>query len=435
MLLTVDGIEVEVDEGMTILEAAAKLGIRVPTLCHVPGLEPSSSCFLCAVQVEGMRTLSPSCAMPVSEGMVVTTRSDDVQEARRMALELLLSDHAGDCIAPCTVRCPAGLDIPGFVYELASGDVGRSMEIISETLSLPGALGRICPRLCEESCRRCDHDEALAIAGLHRFAADGNEKARASESKCKESTGHRVGIIGAGPAGMTAAFYLLQEGHGCTVYDAHEQPGGMLRYGIPEYRLPREALDAEIDVIRRLGAEFRMGLRWGEDFSLSELRERHDAVFVAIGAQGSRNLGCDGEELALSGIEFLRLCSVKTEPELGNTTAQRPGQSRLSGRSYCPWFRHLGILELRGSHGIGGEALGIDHERVRHQKEEQAGGLVVSLGQSLARVTLSLRGRRDRRGSWTIRCRSAGSSWPSVRPCLDPHSALHLRRRWGQFAM
>ena len=108
------------EPGTTVLEAAERLGIRIPTLCHVQGLEPASSCFVCAVQIEGRRTLSPSCALPVSDGMVVTTQTaQDVRRARKMALELLLSDHAGECVAPCSARCPAGLDIPGFVHEIA----------------------------------------------------------------------------------------------------------------------------------------------------------------------------------------------------------------------------------------------------------------------------------------------------------------------------
>ena len=167
------------DEGRTVLEAARQLGIPIPTLCHVPGLEPVSACFLCCVQVEGMRTLSPSCALPAADGMVVTTESADIRAARRMALELLLSDHAGECIAPCAARCPAELDVPGFVYEIASGQNERAMERIWQTLSLPGALGRICPRLCEESCRRCDYDhEGLAIGALHRYATDRNQAGR-----------------------------------------------------------------------------------------------------------------------------------------------------------------------------------------------------------------------------------------------------------------
>jgi formate dehydrogenase major subunit len=317
--LSIDGRSVTVEKGRTVLDAARGLGIEIPTLCHVEGLEPVSACFLCCVQVEGARTLSPSCALPAAEGMVVATDSEDIRAARRTALELLLSDHAGECIAPCAARCPAGLDVPGFVYEIAAGQNDRAMETIYDRLSLPGTLGRVCPRLCEEGCRRCDWDhEGLAIGALHRYVTDRNQGSdRPFLPTTGSLSGKRVAIVGAGPAGLTAAFYLLQRGHACTLFDAHPQAGGMLRYGIPEYRLPREALDAEVAAIERLGASFRMGARWGRDFTLADLRREHDAVFLAIGAQLSSRLRCEGEELAESGIDFLRRVAEGERPSLG----------------------------------------------------------------------------------------------------------------------
>jgi formate dehydrogenase major subunit len=299
------------------LDAAQWLGIRIPTMCHVRGIEPASSCFLCAVQIEGRRALSPACGMPVAEGMVVVTGSEDVRAARKMALELLLSDHAGECVAPCAAQCPAGLDIPGFVYGIATGDTRHSMEVIADRLALPGSLGRICPRLCERQCRRSDLDQGLSIGALHRYAADLAPYAPPRAP----STGKSVAIVGAGPAGLAAAYYLLRNGHACTLFDAHALPGGMLRYGIPANRLPKDALDAEIDAIRLLGAQFRMGQRWGEDFTLAGLRQQHDAVFVAIGAQRAQGLRCDGEEHALAGIEFLERVASGNPVALGDDVA------------------------------------------------------------------------------------------------------------------
>jgi formate dehydrogenase major subunit len=313
--LTIDGRRVGVPPGTTVLEAAQWLGIRIPTMCHVPGIEPGTGCFLCAVQIEGRRTLSPACGMPVAEGMVVATGSEDVRTARKMALELLLSDHAGECVAPCAAECPAGLDIPGFVYGIATGDLNRAMEVIAERLALPGSLGRICPRLCERQCRRSDLDQGLAIGALHRYVAD---LRLAGRRPAPPSTGKRVAIVGAGPAGLAAAYYLAKNGHHCTLFDAHALPGGMLRYGIPANRLPKDALDAEIDAIRLLGARFRMGERWGEDFTLAGLREQHDAVFVAIGAQRAQGLRCQGEEHALAGIEFLERVANGNPAPLGD---------------------------------------------------------------------------------------------------------------------
>ncbi|UCF37482.1 MAG: FAD-dependent oxidoreductase [Acidobacteriota bacterium] len=249
----------------------------------------------------------------------MTTDSADIRASRKMALELLLSDHAGDCVAPCQARCPAGLDIAGFVYELASGNPRRSLEVILDSLVLPGSLGRICPRLCEQGCRRCDLDEGLAIAGLHRYPVDlEQKKSEPFVPGRAASTGKRVAVIGAGPAGLAAAFYLQIKGHDCTIYDAQDEPGGMLRYGIPAYRLPREALEFEIEMIEKLGVHFQMNTRWGEDFCLEDLREEYDSVFIAIGAWKSQRLRCEGDELALSGIDLLEQVAKGEKPYLGD---------------------------------------------------------------------------------------------------------------------
>jgi NADPH-dependent glutamate synthase beta subunit-like oxidoreductase len=313
--LTIDGRPVAVEPGTTILGAAEWLGIRIPTMCHVKGIEPASSCFVCAVQIEGRRTLSPACAMPVADGMVVHTQTEDVRKARRMALELLLSDHAGECEAPCAARCPAGLDIPGFMYGIATGDNGRAMEVIAKRLALAGSLGRVCPRLCEEHCRRCELDKASPWRAAPHVADLDLEGPKPFLPERAAASGKRVAIIGAGPAGLAAAYYLQQKGHDCTLFDAHPHPGGMLRYGIPEYRLPKDALDAEIAAVGHLGAEFRMSTRRG--LYLAELRERHQAVFVAIGAQQAQGLRCTGEEVALPGIDFLERVETGATPVMG----------------------------------------------------------------------------------------------------------------------
>jgi formate dehydrogenase major subunit len=317
LTLTIDGRRVTVPPGTTVLEAAGWLGIRIPSLCHVPGLAPVSSCFVCAVQIEGRRGFSPSCALPASDGMVVRTDTADVRKARRMALELLLSDHAGDCVAPCAATCPAGLDIPGFLREVAGRDLLRAMEVVSRQLALPGSLGRICPRLCEQQCRRMDVDQGLAIGALHRFVADEDARHPAVPPKA-EASGRQVAIVGAGPAGLSAAFYLLQMGHGVTLYDSKPKAGGMLRYAIPAHRLPKEALDAEIAVIEKLGAEFRFSQRWGREFRLADLQQSHDAVFLATGAQRAQALRCEGEELALPALRFLDEVACGRPQELGD---------------------------------------------------------------------------------------------------------------------
>ena len=317
--LTIDGRAVTVEPGTTVLEAARALGIRIPTLCHVEGLPPSSSCFLCAVQVEGKATLSPSCAMPAADGMVVHTDTGEIRASRKMALELLLSDHAGDCVGPCMTGCPARFDIPGFLAEVSAGNDRRSAEIAADFLALPAALGRICPRLCEQRCHRCDAEAALSVGGLHRFAADRDmASGMRYVPRAEAASGKRVAIVGAGPAGLSAAYYLLRRGHGAVLFDAHNEPGGMLRYGIPAFRLPHEVLAQEIDVIRTLGGEFRMGVRLGADVTLDALRRDFDAVFLAIGAQGSRGLECPGDDLALPAVAFLEHAATGRRDDIGD---------------------------------------------------------------------------------------------------------------------
>ena len=176
-----------------------------------------------------------------------------MRAARKTSLELLLSDHAGDCVGPCRTGCPAGLDIPGFIAGIAAGDHRKATEIVTDELTLPASLGRVCPRLCEQRCRQCDVTEALSIRNLHRFAADtrtaqASTASRSQRGEAPEGRGRarlpssskRVAIVGAGPAGLAAAHHLLRRGHGVVLFDAHPQAGGMLRYGIPAFRLPRQ---------------------------------------------------------------------------------------------------------------------------------------------------------------------------------------------------
>lgn len=346
MKVTIDGKTIEVEPGTTILQAARRLGIDIPTMCYVEGFEPVSSCFVCAVQVEGRQNFVPACSMPVSDGMQVDASGPEVRKVRKLALELMLSDHAGDCIAPCRATCPAGLNIPAFTFHIAAGEPRKAVPVILERLALPRALGQVCPRLCEEHCHRGELDESLSIGALHRFAVDLDLRSGSPYlPPTGARTGKRVAIVGAGPAGLAAAFYLLQQGHACTLFDAHPQPGGMLRYGIPAYRLPRTALDEEIELIRRLGAEFQMNQRWGRDFTLAELREKFDAVFLAIGAQRSQSLRCPGEELAWSGVEFLEKVSNGERPELGRRVLVVGGGN--TAMDVCRTAVRLGADEVR----------------------------------------------------------------------------------------
>ena len=322
---TLNGRKVEVEAGTTILEAAEQQGIKVPTLCHDSRLKPTAACRLCLVEVEKARGPMPACATPVTENMVVRTTSDDLSSMRRMALELLLSDHYGDCTAPCKLTCPAGIDIQGYIALIANGNYREALALIKDSNPLPLVCGRVCPRFCETKCRRNLVDEPVAINSLKRFVADydmNSENPYLPEPK--PATGRRVAIIGGGPAGLTAAYYLGLEGHTITILEASPDLGGMLRYGIPEYRLPKAVLDKEIATITRLCHKVRCNVSLGIDFTIESLKkEGYEAIFIALGAQANQKMRIEGEDLpgVISGIEFLRDVTLGKRVALGDKVA------------------------------------------------------------------------------------------------------------------
>lgn len=322
---TLNGKKVEVEAGTTILEAAEQQGFKIPTLCYDSRLKPTAACRLCLVEVENARGPMPACTTPVTEGMVVHTETEDLSSMRRMALELLLSDHYGDCVAPCTLTCPAGIDIQGYIALIASGRYGEALAKIKETNPLPLVCGRVCPRFCEVECRRNRVDEPVAINSLKRFVADYDmNQTNQYLPEPKTETGRRVAIIGGGPAGLTAAYYLGLDGHKVTIFEANPELGGMLRYGIPEYRLPKEILDKEIATITRLCHEVKLNTSLGKEFTIESLRkEGFEAIFIAIGAQANQKMGIEGEDLpgVLSGIGFLKDIAMDKKVSLGNKVA------------------------------------------------------------------------------------------------------------------
>ncbi|MFH1718348.1 MAG: 2Fe-2S iron-sulfur cluster-binding protein [Planctomycetota bacterium] len=283
--LTIDNRQIEVAEGTTILDAAAKLGIEIPTLCFLEGCEPSTSCMVCVVKVEGLASLVPACATVVRDGMQVLSDCEQVHEARKAALELLLSDHLGDCLGPCHVICPAQMNIPLMIRQIAADRLSDAIATVKRDIALPAVLGRICPAPCERGCRRASVDHAVSICLLKRYVADVDlQSAKPYMPACKPVQDKGVAIVGAGPAGLAAAYYLRQAGYGCTIFDDREKPGGMLQYGVLVSELPRDVLDAEIALIEKLGVQFRPGTRIGAALSMEDLRKDFYAVFVAVGS-------------------------------------------------------------------------------------------------------------------------------------------------------
>jgi len=473
--LSIDGQQVEVPAGTTILEAARKAGIYIPTLCDHPDLppaktaggsaaiyqgpqklnnampeEPGMGCGLCAVAVKGQGDLVESCTTEAEAGMVVTTHNDRIQSIRQEKLLPVMTRHRHACltcaqqegcpripcsahvpenerccsqfghcelqnvanyvgildstpkwvptdiagskdhplfetdyglcigctrcvrvcsdlrgigalgfiydehgrvqvgtlsetmegsgckfctacvevcptgalvdkavdgrrredvILPCRTACPVNIDVPGYLRMIAEGKPDAANAIVREKVPFPGVLGRVCTRPCEDVCRRGEVNQSIAICALKRYAADSGNDLWENESRVAADTGKKVAVVGAGPAGLTAAFYLRKQGHAVTLFDANSQPGGMMRYGIPEYRLPRKVLDKEIKDILDLGIGFQPNQCLGKEVVLDQLiNDGYDAVFLGLGAQNSQPLPLDGCHTpdVFWGVEFLR---------------------------------------------------------------------------------------------------------------------------------
>ncbi|MDD7331701.1 FAD-dependent oxidoreductase [Eubacterium sp.] len=318
--LTINGKNITVEEGTTILQAAKDNGIYIPTLCYDDAVKVYGACGLCVVEAEGIPKLLRSCSAKCSEGMVVNTESKRVVQSRKIAMELLMSAHDGDCVAPCQLNCPARTDCQGYVGLIANGEYEAALKLIKNKVSLPASIGRVCPHPCESACRRGKVDEAINIAQLKAFAADMDLNSDSYLPEKDAPTGKKIAIIGGGPAGLTAAYRLAISGHEVTVYDMMEKMGGMLRYGIPQYRLPKEVLDKEIAIIEKLGVKMINGVKLGKDFTVASLKAQNDAVIVAVGAWKSSSMRTPGEELdgIYGGIDFLRAVALKQEINIGD---------------------------------------------------------------------------------------------------------------------
>ncbi|NUQ62535.1 MAG: FAD-dependent oxidoreductase [Pirellulales bacterium] len=283
--LTIDQREVTVPAGATILEAAERLGIEIPTLCFLRGYEPSTSCLVCMVKLRGRNGFVPACATRVADGMQVESETAEVHQVRRTALELLLSDHVGDCLAPCHFACPAHMDIPLMLRQISAENYAEAIVTVKRDIALPAVLGRVCPKPCEKGCRRNAADGAVAVCQLKRFVADLDlASQRPFLPECRPDTGKRVAIVGAGPTGLSAAYYLRQKGHAVTVFEAQECAGGRLLREVGEEELPRDVLDAEIGLILAIGVELNPSSRVEDRQTLDDLRNDFDAVLLACGA-------------------------------------------------------------------------------------------------------------------------------------------------------
>ncbi len=478
--ITIDGSNLEVAEGLTILEAAQRAGIYIASLCYHPDLPPFDSaspsqvvyqgrrkiegttegyegCQLCLVKIEG-EGIKASCNTAVREGMVVQTNDAELKELRQANLARILSEHPHMCLVcsqqqgcdlkrcisnipenerccqklkvcelrklaayigisedispyvprnlplveddplflrdynlcirctrcvrvcndvmgvgaltftttfegvtigttaatledsgcrfcgacaevcptgaindkgmiwaerraaltPCASACPAGIDVPLYVGLIAEGRFLEAIAVVREKILFAATLGRVCFKPCEDVCRRTNLDEAVGIRELKRAAAEYSGGPLGRNAEAASETGKKVAIVGSGPAGMTCGFYLARGGHQVTIFEALPEPGGMLRFGIPEYRLPRQIIKAEIEEIKQVGVDIKMNTKVE---SLDEIFEQgFDAVFLAIGLSKGLRMGIEGEDLpgVTDGISLLRDINLEKSVELGD---------------------------------------------------------------------------------------------------------------------
>lgn len=258
---------------------------------------------------------------------------------------------------PCRVACPAGVDVRTYIDLIGQGQYERALDVIEEKIPLPGVIGRVCPRPCETRCNRSNLDGAVAIDALKRYAADAvAARGRRPAEAPARTKSERIAVIGSGPAGLSAAFYLAKLGYSATVFEAGAVAGGMLAWGIPEYRLPREILNEEIGRIRDLGVEIKLNSLVGkEGLTLADLRTQgYSAIFVGIGAQGSAELGIAGEEshAVVDGASWLRDFNLGRPVKTGETVVVVGGGNvaidaartalRLGAKSVTVVYRRTG---------------------------------------------------------------------------------------------
>lgn len=306
--IVIDGKYRIVEAGQTVLQAAKVCGVEIPSLCGMNRSGEKIPCDLCVVEVEsgGPRR---ACELEVYNGLTVKTQSEALSAHRKQALNRIMSDHYADCEAPCKTACPAGVDIQSYLYHIAQNDHQKAIEVIKRTLPMPLSIGRVCPAFCESECRRSLVDDAIAIRQLKRHAADADLAAQeAYTPEKKAGKNKRVAIVGSGPGGLTAGYYLTNEGYQVDVFEAMPQAGGWLRYGIPEYRLPKSILDKEIELMCRNGMAIHTDKKLGRDISLSQLSQAYDAVCLAVGASKAVAMDYPGSDLdgCYLGVDYLK---------------------------------------------------------------------------------------------------------------------------------
>lgn len=501
-VITIDGTRLEVPDNKNVLDCALENGIYIPHLCHHKDLNPLGSCRMCIVEVEGQEGVTTSCDLKVKDGMIIRTKSPEIDRLRMLAMELLLAGHPEDCstcpkygkcelqmliqyigpktgrlkmrtkgfkeqkdnplilhdmnrcvlcgrcvracnemrgvkvlqyqkkemetyvgtlhnkllkdadcrfcgacaevcptgtirdkimnseakredvIVPCRNACPAHTDVPRYIRHVKNGEYDAAAAVIREKVPFPKVLGYICTHVCELECKRKEVNEAMSIRNIKRYAAE-HDTGLYWKGKGKQlpDTGKKVCVVGAGPAGLIASYYLRKQGHEVILKEALPTVGGMMAYGIPSYRLPREIIAEEAKVIEDQGVKIEVDTRVENP---TELLKEYDAVLMTIGGHKGVRLPMEGSELdgVILNADFLRNASMGKETGMGKRvivlgggnvafdcarTAKRLGAEEI----------HLACLEAR-------EAMTADDEEIEQAQEE---GIFVHPAQTFERIT------------------------------------------------
>lgn len=292
MKLTIDNRPVEIDRDMSIVEAAKLVGVEIPVMCYKPGHEHFTSCMICMVKDKTSGRTLPACSARAAEGMVIETRNEEIFAFRKSTLELLLSDHVGDCEGPCQRLCTVHMEVPKMIREIMAGDLDAAIATVRADMAIPSILERYCNAPCEKGCRRSKYDEGLSIRHLTRFVADWDLKRETPYvPERKPGTGKKIAVVGAGATGLAAAYHLALEGHECVVFEKAERAGGRIHAEFAKEPLEDWVLEGELRILAALGVVLKTGV---QVVSLAPLQAEFAAVIVACGAVAPAELAALG---------------------------------------------------------------------------------------------------------------------------------------------
>ena len=417
--LTIDGRVITVPAGTTILDAARAAGIDIPHLCHLPGKDDSPRpCLLCLVEIDGRQ--QRACRTIVTGNMEIRTDTPELSAHRRQRLQQLAAHHYGDCKPPCTLTCPAGINVQGYINLIAGGEHEAALRLIKEKNPLPGIVCRVCPRFCETRCRRILVDEPVAINHLKRFVVDHAAGKGVLREKTGVPSGYRAAIIGGGPAGLSCAYYLRRQGHEVTIFEKEGRLGGLPRYAIPNFKLPEQEVDREIETIMNMGIRVRTDSQWGRDFNLDDLQgQGYGAVFIATGLAGQQALAIPGSEHAQDGLDFLRRVKSGRETGVG-------GKVLLIGGS------KVAVAAARTARRLGAGDVTVVYARARLEMATQQRDIEEAAreGVKFLMMAMPLGLERRKNGGLSVEIARTVLSEPDARGTRQPMAVDGSRLQW-----